>query len=53
MDQGRKEDGKPLADVIYLDPMFPHKKKVRFGEERNARHFNNCLGDDVRQARNC
>jgi len=49
MDQGAKKDGKPLADVIYLDPMFPHKKKSAL-VKKEMRAFQQLLGDDVDSA---
>jgi 16S rRNA (guanine1516-N2)-methyltransferase len=47
--QGAKKDAKPLADVIYLDPMFPHKKKSAL-VKKEMRAFQQLLGADVDSA---
>jgi 16S rRNA (guanine1516-N2)-methyltransferase len=39
-----------LADVIYLDPMFPHKKKSAL-VKKEMRAFQQLLGEDMDSAR--
>jgi 16S rRNA (guanine1516-N2)-methyltransferase len=46
LQQGAKKDATPLADVIYLDPMFPHKKKSAL-VKKEMRAFQQLLGADV------
>ena len=48
--KGRKDDVKRLADVIYLDPMFPHKKKSAL-VKKEMRAFQQLLGADMDSAR--
>ncbi len=48
--RGRKDDVKRLADVIYLDPMFPHKKKSAL-VKKEMRAFQQLLGADMDSAR--
>ncbi|MFT6328209.1 MAG: 16S rRNA (guanine1516-N2)-methyltransferase [Bermanella sp.] len=47
--QGAKKKAKPLADVIYLDPMFPHKKKSAL-VKKEMRAFQQLLGADIDSA---
>ncbi|MFT4732957.1 MAG: 16S rRNA (guanine1516-N2)-methyltransferase [Gammaproteobacteria bacterium] len=47
--QGTNKNAKPLADVIYLDPMFPHKKKSAL-VKKEMRAFQQLLGADVDSA---
>jgi 16S rRNA (guanine1516-N2)-methyltransferase len=47
--QGAKKNATPLADVIYLDPMFPHKKKSAL-VKKEMRAFQQLLGADVDSA---
>jgi|GEM_PF-127532 len=47
---GEKKDPKCLADVIYLDPMFPHKKKSAL-VKKEMRAFQQLLGADMDSAR--
>jgi 16S rRNA (guanine1516-N2)-methyltransferase len=47
--QGAKKNAKPLADVIYLDPMFPHKKKSAL-VKKEMRAFQQLLGADIDSA---
>jgi 16S rRNA (guanine1516-N2)-methyltransferase len=48
--KGEKKDAKCLADVIYLDPMFPHKKKSAL-VKKEMRAFQQLLGADMDSAR--
>lgn len=48
--KGKKNDAKCLADVIYLDPMFPHKKKSAL-VKKEMRAFQQLLGADMDSAR--
>jgi 16S rRNA (guanine1516-N2)-methyltransferase len=47
--QGAKKNAGSLADVIYLDPMFPHKKKSAL-VKKEMRAFQQLLGADVDSA---
>ncbi|MFQ3237562.1 MAG: 16S rRNA (guanine1516-N2)-methyltransferase [Paraglaciecola sp.] len=47
--QGAKKNARPLADVIYLDPMFPHKKKSAL-VKKEMRAFQQLLGADLDSA---
>lgn len=48
--RGAKNDTQVLADVIYLDPMFPHKKKSAL-VKKEMRAFQQLLGADMDSAR--
>lgn len=49
LQQGKKTKGQPLSDVIYLDPMFPHKKKSAL-VKKEMRAFQQLLGEDMDSA---
>jgi 16S rRNA (guanine1516-N2)-methyltransferase len=44
--EGEKNKGRALAEVIYLDPMFPHKKKSAL-VKKEMRAFQQLLGADM------
>lgn len=50
VNRGSKNDTKSPADVIYLDPMFPHKKKSAL-VKKEMRAFQQLLGADMDSAR--
>lgn len=50
LERGSKSENEPLADVIYLDPMFPHKKKSAL-VKKEMRAFQQLLGEDMDSAR--
>lgn len=47
--EGEKAKQESLADVIYLDPMFPHKKKSAL-VKKEMRAFQQLLGEDTDSA---
>lgn len=50
LERGAKNSNEALADVIYLDPMFPHKKKSAL-VKKEMRAFQQLLGEDMDSAR--
>jgi len=49
LQQGEKGNSKAISDVIYLDPMFPHKKKSAL-VKKEMRAFQQLLGEDMDSA---
>jgi 16S rRNA (guanine1516-N2)-methyltransferase len=49
LQKGENSKGQAIADVIYLDPMFPHKKKSAL-VKKEMRAFQQLLGADMDSA---